>query len=899
MFKNMKFTKYFLSLAAAVGMAAACQKAEIVQIEAPENAVAPVVEEIDPIYILDENLETGEVAVKWTSADFGAPTQINYSLEISLPGGEKRKVLSSGISDTTAVISYMVLNTAMLTDYELEANIVHDLELYVGAKVGNYAQVYSEPVAIKVQPVAALIPEATIYASQRIWAIGDFCGWDHGKSQYLYDYNKTGTTYTGVVDFGGNAANGFKFTGVAAWDDTCNWGPEVEGAAAQGTEPAQMQLITGGGAKNIVAYSKRFYNFEFDRTSLVLTVKNSFDKLEVIGDVTATTMEYNPVFVRFYADVQVAADGGIKVRADEDDAVVWGAADADITGAPAPTGTGSGLVKAGNYRIYFDLNKGTLQASAAMYGKEEPGLAAGPAEPETPEVTWAIYTNEDSFTAPAYQMNKTSDTVWEVKKLALEAGLKIQLVSTANAWLGGPEKNQGNAYKPTLGTAFPTGKEDILIETAGDYDIVLDLDKSEIKVSTTPLIEGWSVIGVNGWNDGDDILMTQEGPLWYAKGVDIAAGAGFKIREDGAWNNDRGGAEDVNAPLGVGFQAVAGGKNLKVEEGGSYDIYYHEIAEELFICKAGEAGPEYWYLVGAYNNWTVGDGNYMMLKEGEYLVFKNFTLADKGEVKFNAGGWAVNRGGDVFAVDAELPVTQDGPNLKVEAGTYDIYLSADLTKAYFMTPGKTPAEASAAPEPEKPTVPETMYIIGTDFGNWDWSAETVVTMNPVAGDNGAGQFWAIRYINAASGFKFCAKKEWSGGFHSLKTNDGYTVADGNCVVDANGIYMIHVDMVREMIHIEPARVYGMGECFGGWTEGMEGALFAAESQTLKGTLAADGNIRLYAASSISNSDWWSREFIFYDGKIAYRGAGGDQTAVAGTAGQKITLNFNEGTATVE
>ena len=47
-------------------------------------------------------------------------------------------------------------------------------------------------------------------------------------------------------------------------------------------------------------------------------------------------------------------------------------------------------------------------------------------------------------------------------------------------------------------------------------------------------------------------------------------------------------------------------------------------------------------------------------------------------------------------------------------------------------------------------------------------------------------------------------------------------------------------------------------------------------------------------------DWWKTEFIFFeDGKIAYRGAGGDQARRQIEAGKKITLDFNAGTATVE
>jgi hypothetical protein len=50
---------------------------------------------------------------------------------------------------------------------------------------------------------------------------------------------------------------------------------------------------------------------------------------------------------------------------------------------------------------------------------------------------------------------------------------------------------------------------------------------------------------------------------------------------------------------------------------------------------------------------------------------------------------------------------------------------------------------------------------------------------------------------------------------------------------------------------------------------------------------------MYAAAPAgSDADWWQMEFNVYDGKIVYRADGGDQAAVAVTAGQKVTLNFN-------
>ena len=80
---------------------------------------------------------------------------------------------------------------------------------------------------------------------------------------------------------------------------------------------------------------------------------------------------------------------------------------------------------------------------------------------------------------------------------------------------------------------------------------------------------------------------------------------------------------------------------------------------------------------------------------------------------------------------------------------------------------------------------------------------------------------------------------------------------------------------------------------------MENALFTADGKTLKCTLVADGELRMYAASSRATSDWWTREFIFLDGKIEYRGKGDDQQRVNAGAGQTVVLDFNAGTATLQ
>lgn len=193
--------------------------------------------------------------------------------------------------------------------------------------------------------------------------------------------------------------------------------------------------------------------------------------------------------------------------------------------------------------------------------------------------------------------------------------------------------------------------------------------------------------------------------------------------------------------------------------------------------------------------------------------------------------------------------------------------------------------------------PPTMYMIGDEFGGWDWSSDGVVEMTPVNGF--AGQFWALRYISAGSGFKWSPIRDWGKDFYSVGEDIGYTVSGGNAYVAESGMYMVYVDMINGKISVEPAKIYGIGDCFGGWDTATYP--FAVENQTMTYTTTGSGELRMYAASDISpvGGDWWRMEFVILDGKIVYRGDGGDQTRVQVDAGKKVTLNFNAGTGTIE
>jgi len=193
--------------------------------------------------------------------------------------------------------------------------------------------------------------------------------------------------------------------------------------------------------------------------------------------------------------------------------------------------------------------------------------------------------------------------------------------------------------------------------------------------------------------------------------------------------------------------------------------------------------------------------------------------------------------------------------------------------------------------------PAEMFMIGQDFGGWNWGSDGVAVMTPV--HSFEGHFWCVRYITAGNGFKWCAKREWNGDFFSLGEDLGFTTKDGNAFVDKDGMYMVYMDMTKGKISVEPARVYGMGDCFGGWNTATYP--FEVSGKTMTRTTSNAGELRIYAASDIApvGNDWWKMEFVLMDGVIVYRGTGNDQDRIPVAAGKTVVLDFNAGKGTIK
>ena len=714
----MKITKYFLSMAAALGMIAGCQKPEMIQIAAPEDVVAPVLEAVEgPIEITPSNMVGEKVTFTWSAADYGVATQVNYSLLAATAAApETRIAITSGLTATTVDVAYETLNAILFNDLKLNDGVAEDVVFTISAKVGEYSPIYSNAITVSCKVTAAekQYPKLTVAGSYA------YNNWTPGKGQFVYDFEGTDVKYSGVIDFGEDvSALNFKFVGEA-------WGNNefsVPAGESQTPEAAELPLVAGGG-DNIAAYTThRFYSLTLDKAAPKVIKNFSFNSLGVIGDATPTgwdadtDMQFNAEKQRFYVDITLI-DGKIKFRADDGWDVNWGGADGALSAGGADI-----AVAAGDYRIYVNLNDPanlTYELNKGMFGKDEP--TSGTTTPEEPVtlVGWGLVGAFSGWADGADVMLVSDGTYLVAKGVALDGEFKFR---KDGAWGTNFGYAEGAIFEANAEIALAQDGPN-LVAVAGTYDVYLD----EANAKAWFITDG-SYPGGGEAPSTDVTLYFVPDADWSAGGVTFAAWI-WATGGSGTWYEmvEANGAYAVTFPKeldNIIFASMNGATDwnnkvkqtadLKVPTDGSNA---YDAATGAWYVLGGDApvAPEQpetpaeltWYLVGNFNGWATGDVNYQMTKESEWYVYKGFTADGQG-VKFNAGSWDVNRGGAFVAAGAAIEITQGGADMIVAAGTYDVYMNADASVAYFMTPGESPATPD--------TAANTWYLVG-NFNGW-------------------------------------------------------------------------------------------------------------------------------------------------------------------------------------
>lgn len=214
-------------------------------------------------------------------------------------------------------------------------------------------------------------------------------------------------------------------------------------------------------------------------------------------------------------------------------------------------------------------------------------------------------------------------------------------------------------------------------------------------------------------------------------------------------------------------------------------------------------------------------------------------------------------------------------------------------------------------------LPSNVFVVG-NFCDWDW-AKSFDMVQVYGTDN---TFWRLVYIDD-SGIKLNTVAEWNKsevGYAGITVSgdckDDIIDKDGNIASSKPGWYLVIVttSVVNREIHYDvqfnkptillTGPVAGNPDCKEDIAEGWSFTVPTTKdgdfvSPAFVGSVpGGDGDgVRMYV--KVPGHDWWHSEFVVLSDKIEYRATGADQARVAGSAGQKVYLNFAKGTGEIK
>lgn len=698
---NMNIKKYILTLLSVIFLAASCQVKELV-IFNPENVTEPGFASAPDLMMNSGNVNTGSAEYQWEKADFGIYAQIIYSIEAQIGDGPIVEV-SSGLSGTKASVSYQVLNERLVKDLGVCPGFPVDVNFYIGAKLADSDKWYSESVKAKVNTVS--IEEEY----KKMYVVGSFCDWIFNTPQHLYNFDEQERVFEGFVGLGTDASSGIKFTGGTNWSNMSKFNFGLKKGQSAGSEPSSITLENSSESDDIRCFSKSYYQFALDTTSRELTVHSSFNEASVVVNGTPYKMSFASVKQVLYVDVTLTENSEVEFSFDNG-RTLGGQYD-------NLKYDGEALVYpyAGDYRIYLNLNN-----SKKMYAEFD-SSAYGKGEENFVNVFWGIIGLGGNWDTDAATL-VMEEGFYTAKDIALKAGEGFKLRKNAN-WGTNRGAADGNpddeiATEATIGAATNLAQDggNICVGADGLYDIYLNAKASRLYIMAAgtegPGIESepseWGIVGsFNEWGESaDDVEMYLVKGLYVAYNVSFDQGKGnsFKIRANNVWDDTKNYGLEFGGKVKAGYWypllSSGGSGNMNIEDG-TYDIWFDERNHRIYILEPGTdvtsavegtvEMPATWYLVGNFNSWNPGDARYLMEVEDDYYVFKEFKATTGCEMKFAPGVWSGDIGGSgEFKADTALSPGSD--NIKVAAGTYDVYLSKNLKNYWFTTGGKKPNE---------------------------------------------------------------------------------------------------------------------------------------------------------------------------------------------------------------
>ncbi len=217
-------------------------------------------------------------------------------------------------------------------------------------------------------------------------------------------------------------------------------------------------------------------------------------------------------------------------------------------------------------------------------------------------------------------------------------------------------------------------------------------------------------------------------------------------------------------------------------------------------------------------------------------------------------------------------------------------------------------------------MPEAMHLTGNGISNWEW--KTSAQMIPVHGQS--GKFWSMQYLgltpegeNAEFKFNTIQDDDTAMGIDAEIDAASVTLADingayqGSIRVNNPGWYIIaistEIDGRKFIYHVQLLKpeiyLHGGVTNNANWAAPDKTYMFSipdeADGEFVSPPFDNDSQLRMCVMLTNGDWEWYKSEFSILQGKIAYRGNGGEQEAVNVKQGQKAYLTFSDGTGRIE
>lgn len=271
----MKRFKYIILSGLALIIMSACDSdLDQLQYDA-EGAKPATLASIEESYVLDaQNSDKTAISFTWEKPVVNYDASITTTLQMDLAGNNFQTPVVLAATKTeqkyeanTAELNALLMK--LIDDRELEFGPL-GLEFRLSSSISTAAAaLLSNVVSTTVTPFSGE------KEYPQVWVIGDFCGWSHDNSQFLYSANDD-TNYAGMIYFDGKAANGWKLCAAANWDENWGAGKDVPDEAAS--------LVLAPGGDNLGCYKHMSYWVEFDKATATLKVSKPHDSWGVVGE---------------------------------------------------------------------------------------------------------------------------------------------------------------------------------------------------------------------------------------------------------------------------------------------------------------------------------------------------------------------------------------------------------------------------------------------------------------------------------------------------------------------------------------------------------------------------------------------------------------------------------------